>query len=348
LTPVEFQHSRNLVHVLEQLGVSLVVSTYQAGKVVTVGTHAGKLQISFSHFEHAMGLARTPKGIAVGTRRQVWFLAAAPELAAHLKPEGQYDICFLTRHAHFTGPIMGHEMAWCGGELWVVNTLFSCLCVLEPEYSFVPRWHPSFIWNLAAEDRCHLNGLAVDEQPRFVTILGMTDTAGGWRQNKAIGGCLIDVASGETVVQGLCMPHSPRLHQGQLWLLNSGRGQLNRCDPTNGKLDVVAQLPGYTRGMDCYGRFAFVGLSRIRETSVFGGLPIAEQKSDLYCGLAIVDLMEGTLVATLRFLSGVEEIFEVKVLPGYRSPLLSGPFPDIDEQEMPWVVPALKTKTNKQ
>jgi uncharacterized protein (TIGR03032 family) len=342
LTAVDFEHTGNLVALLQQLGISLLISTYQAGKVVSVGSTPTGLQIRFHHFEQAMGLARLPTGIAVVARRQIWTLNAAPDLARRLPPAGSHDICFLTRQAHFTGPIMGHDLAWCGDELWVVNTLFSCLCVLHPVYSFVPRWRPPFVSALVSEDRCHLNGMATDErQPRYVTALGETDTAAGWRPNKATGGCLIEVASGDVLLRGLSMPHSPRLHNGRLWLLDSGYGRLGRYDEQTQRLEVVCELPGYTRGMDCFGRLAFIGLSRIRETSVFGGLPIAERRATLRCGLAVVDLDSAKVLATLLFHSGVEEIFDVKVLPGYRNPVLSGPYPDVDRTETLWLVPPL-------
>ena len=117
------------------------------------------------------------------------------------------------------------------GELWVVNTLFSCLCTLDGVHNFVPQWKPRFITAIRAEDRCHLNGLAVvDGRPRYLSALGETDTREGWRPGKATGGCLIDIASGEAVVRGLCMPHSPRVHDGQLMFLESGRGRLVRAD----------------------------------------------------------------------------------------------------------------------
>ncbi len=342
LTAVDFEHTGNLVPLLQDLRVSLVISTYQAGKVLTVGATADAVQIHFHHFEQAMGLARTPTGIAVGSRRQVWTLSAAPDLARQLQPAGTHDICFLTRHAHFTGPIMGHDLSWSGGELWVVNTLFSCLCVIRPEFSFVPRWRPPFVSRLASEDRCHLNGMAADDvRPRYVTALGETDTPAGWRPGKVDGGCLIDVVSNEVLLRGLSMPHSPRLHGGELWLLDSGHGRLNRFDPHGRRLDTVAELPGYTRGLDLFGRYAFVGLSRIRETNVFGGLPIAQRRADLRCGVAVVELSSGALVATLLFRTGVEEIFDVKVLPGYHNPVLSGPFPDVDQTETLWLAPSL-------
>ena len=338
LTAVDYEHSPSLTGLLGQLGASLVISTYQAGKVITVGVHQQKADIRFYHFEQAMGVARTPTGLAVGSRRQVWTLAGLPDLGPRVAPAGKYDIAFLTRQSHYTGPVMGHEMAWGRGQLWFVNTLFSCLCVVPPEYHFAPRWKPPFVSALAPEDRCHLNGLALDgDEPRYVTALGETDAAGGWRPNKATGGCLIDVKADAVVLRGLCMPHSPRVHQGRVYFLDSGRGHL--CVLDGSRPTVVAGVTGYTRGMDLAGPYAFVGLSRIRETAVFGGLPIAEDRDRLRCGVAVIDLRTGRLAAFLHFLAGVEEVFEVKLLPGYRCPILSGPLPDVDQTEPLWLSP---------
>jgi uncharacterized protein (TIGR03032 family) len=340
-TAVHYEHSQGLPRLLNDLGISLVVSTYQAGKVFTVGTQAGELRIRFHHFEKAMGIARTPTGLAIATQRQVWTLPAGPpELARQVGREETHDVCLLARAAHFTGPILGHDLTWCGGRLWLVNTLFNSLCTLEQGWSFVPRWRPSFIGAIANGDRCHLNGLAGDAQgPRFVTVLGETDVVAGWRERKRDGGCLIDVGSGEVLVRGLSMPHSPRLHAGTLWLLNSGHGRLERYDPASRGTVPVAVLPGYTRGLDFHGDLAFVGLSRIRETAIFGGLPLDDRRDSLRCGVAAVNRHSGEIVATLFFTTGVEEIFDVRVLPGYRHPVLSGPYPDIDETETIWLVP---------
>ena len=148
----------------------------------------------------------------------------------------------MARSSHFSGDIQCHEMAFCGGELWIVNTLFSCLCTLGPRYSFVPRWQPPFITGLAAEDRCHLNGLAIeDREPRYVTALGETDAPRGWREGKASGGCLIEIASGSSVARGFCMPHSPRVYGGQVFLLNSGTGALVR---STARVASSTSLPG--------------------------------------------------------------------------------------------------------
>ncbi len=346
-TAVNFEHTHGFVPLLESLRISLLVTTYQAGQLLSIGASRGAINIGFNHFEQAMGVAVKPGRIAVGTRRQIWYLHSAPDIATRVEPVEKYDVCYLTRAAHFTGMIHGHEMEWAGDELWVVNTLFSCLCTIKDGFSFVPQWKPPFISGLAAQDRCHLNGLTLENgKPRYVTAMAETDSPSGWRPTKATSGCVIDVASGEVVCRGFAMPHSPRLHRGRLWVLDSGHGRLSVVDVATGKAEPVADPPGYTRGLAFYEHFAFVGLSKIRETSVFGGIPIAERREQLKSGVAVVDLRSGKQVALLLFNSGVDEIFAVQVLPGVRCPIVSGPLPDSDGQETIWLVPTPSWGTN--
>lgn len=337
---VRYECTNNFAPILAHLGVSLVVSTYQAGKLVVLGTQAGELSLGFHNFQRAMGMALADDRMAVGTKEQVWLLQSAPQIARHIESETAYDACYLTRGCWFTGEIQGHELAWIGNELWAVNTLFSCLCTLDEKYSFVPRWRPKFISALAAEDRCHLNGIAVEDgAPRYVTTLGETDSAGGWRSGKATGGCLIDVASNELIIRGLAMPHSPRVHLGRVWLLNSGEGRLVEVDPVGGTIDTIAELPAYTRGLAFHSGLAFIGLSRIRERSTFGGLPLEARCPELKCGVAVVELTSGNVVATFQFCSGVEEIFDVQIVPA-RLPAISGPFAHEEGRKSIWLLPA--------
>ena len=229
-----------------------------------------------------------------------------------------------------------------GRELWVVNTLFSCLCTIAGSHSFVPRWKPPFISSLAAEDRCHLNGLALENgRPRFVTALGETDTVRGWRNEKNSGGCLLDVASGQVVLRGLCMPHSPRSRQGRIWFIESGTGRLATFDPAAG-VQTVAELPGYGRGLSFHGDYAFVGLSKIRQTSSFQGLPISSAGDSLKCGVAVVELASGRISALLEFVAGIEEVFDVRVNPFSRSPLFSGPDARNDGTPPLWMIPPVQ------
>ena len=208
-------------------------------------------------------------------------------------------------------------------ELWFVNTRFSCLATHDPDHSFAPVWRPKFISQLTPDDRCHLNGLGlVDGRPRWVTALGETDTAGGWRENKKSGGILIDIDSNEIVARGLSMPHSPRWHAGRLWLLESGTGSLGHVDLTTGRYEPIVHLDGFTRGLEMVGNLAFVGLSQVRETAVFSGIQITErlQETERTCGVWVVDIQRGQVVAFLKFEEAVQEIFAVALLPGIRFP----------------------------
>src|SRR5262245_37500067 len=215
--PVAFHYTQtdSFVALLEQLGASLLVSTYQANKLLAVRASGNGLSTLVRTFDKPMGLAVDGPRLALGTRKEVWFLRNAPDIAPQVEPVGQHDACFLPRSSHITGDIGIHEIAWVKSgsqesgvrnqgsevrgqedddELWIVSTRFSCLCTLSADYSFVPRWQPPFITKIVAEDRCHLNGLAlVDGRPRYVTALGTTDERDGWRADKPRGGCIIDL-----------------------------------------------------------------------------------------------------------------------------------------------------------
>jgi uncharacterized protein (TIGR03032 family) len=288
-----------------------------------------------------MGLALDGNRLAIGTTCQVWEFVDVPAVTAKLDPPGTHDSCFLPRGSHVTGNIQIHEMAWgAGDQLWAVNTRFSCLCTLDRSASFAPRWRPPFVKELEPTDRCHLNGLAmVDGRPRYVTALGETDEPAGWRANKARGGILMDVASGEVIARGLSMPHSPRWYRGRLWVCESGAGTLGFVDAITGQYEPIVEVPGFTRGLDFAGNLAFVGLSQVRESAVFSGIPITErlQDDERTCGVCVVDLTSGRMVALLRFDMAVQEIFAVTILPGRRWPELINDDPILLENS--FVVP---------
>ena len=321
--PLRSVHTPSFAHLLHSLGVSLLVTTYQAGKLVVVRSDGERINTHFRNLPVPMGLAVDGNRLAVGTKSRIWEFQSAPSVATRLKPAGTFDACFLPRIVHHTGNILIHEMAWAGTELWFVNTRFSCLCTLDRNFSFVPRWRPRFVSKLAAEDRCHLNGVGlVSGKPRFVTAHGESDEPAGWRNNKALGGILIDVLTGETAVRGLSMPHSPRWHGERLWLLDSGSGTLGTVDLSAGRYTPVLALPGFTRGLDFAGPYAFVGLSKVRQSAVFSGLPITEESQERACGVWAIDVRSGQIAGFLRFEDSVAEIFAVQVLSEFRHPEL--------------------------
>lgn len=325
--PLAFRsvHTTSFAEILREVGASILVSTYQSGRIVALrAPSAGPLDTHFVAFESPMGIAVGNRFLALGTASHVWDYRNQSALVEHLEPRGGHDACFLPRNIHYTGDIRVHEIAFdIDDVLWVVNTRFSALCTLDVDHSFVPLWRPSFISHLAPEDRCHLNGLAmVDGRPRFVTALGASNEPNGWREKKATAGVLIDVQTGEIVLHGLSMPHSPRWYAGRLWILESGKGTLATADLATGKLTTVAELPGFTRGLAFAGPYAFIGLSQVRESNVFGGIPLLERVAERSCGVWVIDLRSGSVVAFLQFEDAVQEIFDVQVLHGLRYPEL--------------------------
>ncbi len=319
--PLRSVHTNNFPQILTQLGISLVISTYQAGKLIVLRADGNTINTHFRIFPKPMGLAADIGRLAIGTAHQIWELRNVPAVAHKLEPVGKHDACYLPRNSHITGDIDIHDLAWGKRELWFVNTRFSCLCTLDFDYSFVPRWRPNFITALTPEDRCHLNGLSmVNAEPKYVTALGETDRIRGWRENKAHGGVLMDIETNQVLVRGLSMPHSPRWYNDRLWVLESGNGSLATADLVSGKIETLTQLPGFTRGLDFWGNLAFVGLSQVRETAVFSGIPLTQRLEERICGVWVIHIETGQTVAFLKFEDAVQEIFAVEVLPGIRFP----------------------------
>ena len=274
-----------------------------------------------------------PTGIAVGARAQVWFLRARPDLAPALEPAGRHDACFLTRTSHFTGEIQGHELAWAGDELWAGQ--HGLLLPLHARRAAQLRAPLAAAVRLRAGARGPLPpqrpGHGSTAGPRYVTAFAETDTPRGWRPTKATGGCLIDVPSGETVARGFAMPHSPRVHRGRVWLLDSGTGRLVAVDPATGRRGDGGRAARLSRGAwPCTAATPSSACRRSARPRPSAACRSPTRRDELKCGVGVVDLGTGRLVAHLEFVIGVEEIFDVQVLPGVRCPAISGPHPGLD------------------
>lgn len=340
LDPLRSVHTSNFPDILAQLNASIFVTTYQAGKLVILRGDGVVLNTHFRNLNKPMGLACEGGKLAIGCSIDVWEFHNVPAVCQKLDDsddyptaEANHDACFLPRRSHCTGDIQIHEMAWVDDELLFLNTAFSCIAKRSDENSFEPIWRPSFIRQYVPGDNCHLNGLAIrDGQVRYVTALGETDEPGAWRQNKRDGGILIDTDSGEIMTRGLSMPHSPRWYHDKLWLLESGDGTIGTIDLGTGKYESIAQFPGFTRGISFVGPLAFIGLSQVRESAVFSGIPLVERlekAEERTCGTWVLNIETGETLGFCRFEDGVQEIFAVEVLPGIRFPDLVNHDPEI-------------------
>ena len=325
---LEITGSRQFTAWLAEQRVSLAFTTYQTGKLFFIGLQpGGRLSIFERTFNRCMGLWGDGQTLWMTSLYQLW------RFENILEP-GQlangYDRLYSPTLGYVTGDIDIHDVAVDGaGRLLFVNTLFSCLATVSDRHSFVPLWQPPFISKLAAEDRCHMNGLALDGgRPRYVTAVSSSDVADGWRDRRRDGGCLLDVTTNEVLVTGLSMPHSPRVYRDRLYLLDSGTGFFGAVDRTARRFEPIAFCPGYLRGLTFVGDFAIVGMSRPRDNKTFSGLMLdenlASRGAEARCGLAVIDLRTGDVVHWLRIEGIVAELYDVIVLPGVQRPMALG------------------------
>ena len=323
--------SRHFPEWLAGTGGGIAFSTYQAGKLFLLGTRPeGRLSVFERSFPRSMGIGVSADGrsIALGTQYQI-------QRFDNVLPRGEtnaqgYDAVYAPHGAWVTGDVDAHDVAFgADGRPIFVNTLFSCIAAVSDGHSFRPLWKPPFVSRLAAEDRCHMNGMAVENGvPRYATAVSRSDVADGWRDRRRDGGVVLDIASGEVVAEGLSMPHSPRLRDGRLWLLNSGSGEFGYVDTASGRFEAVAFCPGYARGLCFAGNHAVIGLSLARENRTFSGLALDEalkaRDVEPRCGLAVIDLSTGDMTAWVRIEGVVRELYDVAALPGIRRPSAIG------------------------
>jgi uncharacterized protein (TIGR03032 family) len=305
--------------------ISLALTTYQAGRLFFIGRKAdGGLRAHERMIEHCQGLWTDGTDLWTSGKSMLWRFRN--DLADGRRTPKGADRLFVPREGRVTGAIDIHDIAvgkteeGRSGPIFVA-TAFNCLATISDTASFRPLWRPSFVSELVREDRCHLNGLAMaGERPAFVTAVSRSDVADGWRERRRDGGVVVDVTSGEVVTSGLSMPHSPRLHDGKLWVLNSGRGELGIVDPADGRFTTVAFCPGYARGLAFAGRFAVIGLSRPRHNQTFEGLELeaalAGKDAAARCGLLIVDTETGRTAEWLRFEHSIDELYDVAIIHG--------------------------------
>jgi uncharacterized protein (TIGR03032 family) len=310
--------SRHFPQWLAEERISLAFTTYQSGKLFLVGLSApDRLSVFERTFNRAMGLWSNGQTLWLASAFQLWRFENA--LAPGESADG-YDRLYVPRVGYTTGDIDVHDVAVDGqGRVRFISTLFGCLATTSENRNFVPLWRPPFVSKLAAEDRCHLNGLAIrDGQPRYATACSQTDVVDGWRDCRTSGGCVVDIETNKVIASGLAMPHSPRWYRDRLWLLNSGQGDFGFLDAASGNFSAVTFCPGYARGLAFHRGWAVVGVSRPREAT-FRGLPLdenlARRNAVARTGLQVIDLATGDVAHWLRIEGNIEELYDVVVLP---------------------------------
>jgi hypothetical protein len=56
---------------------------------------------------------------------------------------------------------------------------------------------------------------------------------------------------------------------------------------------ILVRMPGFTRGLDCIELLAFVELSQVRKSAVFGGIPLVGKLKARTCGIWAAHIATG-------------------------------------------------------
>jgi len=298
-----------------------IAVTLVPGRLIMLGSDAlGRPTIDEALLDKPWGLALGDGFMAVATRRDVQLFSDNSAMASQYPMlQDAYDKVFAPRVTYATGECEVHDLWMEAGSVYGVNTRFSTICRFDALHSFTPVWRPGFVSDLRAEDRCHLNGMAWDEgKLAYASAFGRFDTERGWRGHPPEQGVVIDCATDAILSEGMCLPHSPRVIDGQLYATEMGDGTLVRIDRKTGRREEVIRLDGMTRGLAEIDGIVIVGLSRLRKSLTGWTMPLAARGAHCIAGLAAVELATGRLLGTVEFPAEVEEVFDLQVLPGTR------------------------------
>ena len=258
VAPFSCTYSAHVPELLQKLNCTLAISTYQAGKLIFLSAKDENTLVQLPRtFARPMGIAEnTAKDkIALAAKDEILVFANSTALAQHYpKSPKTYDALYMPRVSYYTGPLDIHDLSFGkNDQLFAVNTLFSCIISVDSDYNFTPYWKPAFIDKLVSEDRCHLNGMAMKNGlPKYATAFNQGNTQQSWREKVTETGVVFDIESNDVIIDGLAMPHSPRIFNNELYVLLSATGELVKVDVNTGKYDVIVKVDAFVRGMSLH------------------------------------------------------------------------------------------------
>jgi uncharacterized protein (TIGR03032 family) len=313
--------------ILHERELTLIVTREYEHLATGLATHGGRPWPTHLPLPH-------PSGVAYDADRRVLYVAAtrnpnqvltmAPVAAVRERSDVPGEVpaghpLMALRTWFLPGCLYLHDLALVGGALHA-NAVGENAVVRFDEGGRARRaWWPRAIEGDAGPDftrnYLQLNSIAAGPDLARSFFSASTDRIGHRRpghRNLAVDGrgVIIGGATREPVVRGLTRPHSARLHRGDVWVANSGYGELGVC--RDGRYEPVARLAGWTRGLCLAGDLAFVGTSRVipRFRRYAPGLEIDRSE----CGVHVVDLIRGEVVASVVWAKG-NQIFAVEAVP---------------------------------
>lgn len=303
---------------LHQAQSSLIVSLSDSNRLGVISSYDEQTSVLLRPMSEPLALAAQRQWLAIAQPHGVTLFADTPELATQ-----SHDALLLPRMTYFTGNLGIQELAFGDDGLWLVSAQFDCLALLHPDYSCVPRWRSPLSTELQPDQCCHFSGVALqDGDPAYVTAFAATTEPMGW-QHRSNAGVIFHVETGDVVLQEQAFPNSPRWHDGALWWLNGGTGELLRLDVESRQKEVIGAFPGFVSGLAIVDGYALIGVSQRspwNHAATSSSLPYAEQST----GIALVNLRSGQWQGWLD-MPHAESVKNLIVLPSMRHPRLIEP-----------------------
>ncbi len=335
---LNIEFDRYFLDWLKEVNSSFLISCYKNNAVCCIGrtvhrdntTTREQLSLWISDFERPMGMyadkdTRGNDNVYIGTSKLLW-----KYINHGNKPSDNnttdFDASYIPKWLDNISDIDCHDIVEDeNNNVFFVSAQFGCVCQRSDTHSFKVYWQPPWISKVAAEDRCHLNGLCLrDGVPRYVTAIAQTDVRSGWRENRESSGLVYDIIDNSIVCDNLSMPHSPRWYNNQLWILESGTGYFGRITDNVFKKEVFIQ--GFLRGLSFIGKYALIGSSLDRHEKVFQDIQLGKNLKDKQisakCGVFIVNLDTMDVVHNLIIDNPIKEIYDVVALKGITRPVL--------------------------
>lgn len=218
---------------------------------------------------------------------------------------------------YYPGCLYLHDLALIGGRLHGNAVGENAVVVFEPRLRRI--WWPRCVDRpdgpITGLNHLQLNSIAAGPTLEASYFTASADVVTEVRPGDPAfpmdrRGVVFSGATREPIVRGLTRPHSARLHGEQLWVDNSGYGEVGVV--SGGVFEVVARLRGWTRGLCFHERLAFVGLSRVlpRFQAYAPGLA----GKDNVCGVAVIDINSGRELGALIWPWG-NQIFALERVP---------------------------------
>lgn len=320
---LQFDYSRYLPNWLNENKCNIAISSYNSHFIFTIGLDDKDQPFLYcKSAPRAMGICYKNNELIASSLGNITTYTNRGELKDNVY--GIFDKNFVPNTTIHRQDVDIHDICKTDdGEIYYISAMFSCICKPSKDNkTFEVYWKPPWISKLAAEDRCHLNGLCcIDGKPRFVSSICQGDIVKTWQEKSRVKqGIIYDLENEEIYCEGLSHPHSPRWYNNKLWLLNSGTGYFGHVEDK--KFVEKVFIPGFIRGLAFHNNFAVVTTSLDRHNKDFEeyelGDNLEKKGTKGKCGIWIINMESFDIIHNFEFKGDVRELYDTVIIPECR------------------------------